>query len=189
MLRHNLLLGLALTFAVSGIQAQDPFFTQSLSSYTQLNPTFTGKDSSNVLHFNHRNQWPNIQGSYLTSAVGYYHYLKATNGHLGATVLRDDAGAGTTVNSNFSLVYSQNFKIKSLVVRAGVKATYAQSALDYSKLTFGDQIDSAFGFITQNSIAGNVSVTTFGTYALGTSAFYKGFALGLSAYHIIGLPI
>jgi type IX secretion system PorP/SprF family membrane protein len=185
-MRHLFLVVIAIGSSLAA-NSQDPLTSQPMSTFTEINPSFMGKDSSNTAYFNYRNQWPSIQGTYLTSRFGYHHYLSRTNGYIGISLMRDDAGSGTLTTTNLALNYAQNIKIKKVLIKAGVKAGYYQKVLDWSKLTFGDQIDQELGFISSTSQTrrGQQGITHL-DFSAGTSIYWKGFTVGGAVFHLTG---
>ena len=182
-MRHLFLVVIAVgSFLVT--EAQDPLTSQPMSTYTELNPSFMGKDSSNVAYLNYRNQWPNIQGSYVTTRFGYHHYVSKINGYIGISLMRDDAGSGTLTATNLALNYTQNIRVRKVLIKTGVKVGYYQKVLDWSKLTFGDEIDQQLGFIssTPGAREGQQGISYF-DFSVGASAYWKGFTFGGAIYH------
>lgn len=166
-------------------KAQDPITSQPMSTFTEINPSFMGKDSSNVVYLNHRNQWPKIQGNYITNTFGYHHYITKMNGYVGLSLLQDIAGDGILTTTNLALNYTQNIKIKKVLIKVGVKAAYYQKVLDWSRITYGDQIDQQLGFISQTSESRQgQSGVTFLDFSFGSSMYWKGFSLGAAIFHI-----
>ncbi|MFT6747198.1 MAG: type IX secretion system PorP/SprF family membrane protein [Glaciecola sp.] len=167
-------------------KAQDPITSQSMSTYTELNPSFMGKDSSNVAYLNHRNQWPKIQGNYVTTRFGYHHYLSKTNGYLGLSLMRDDAGSGTLTTTNLALNYTQNIKVRKVFIKVGAKSSYNQKVLDWSKLTFGDQIDQQLGFTSSTSqYRQGQQAISYLDFSVGSSIYWKGFTIGAAFFHVL----
>lgn len=176
---------LFLIYTVSFIKAQDPITSQPMSVFTETNPSFMGKDSANTAYINHRNQWPKIQGTYLTTRFGYQHYLSKTNGYLGFSWMNDDAASGTLISRNLSLNYTQNIKIRKVLLKVGAKAGYSQNVLDWDKIIFGSQIDQQLGFVSQSGYAyAGQQATGFLDFSIGISFFWKGFTIGGSFFHL-----
>ncbi|HRH39026.1 MAG TPA: PorP/SprF family type IX secretion system membrane protein, partial [Flavobacteriales bacterium] len=106
-------------------------------------------------------------------------------GGLGILVTNDQAGKGTLNTSTVSGIYSYQQAISPrFSLKAGFQATYFQKSLDWSKLTFGDQIDPRRGFIynTQDvPRGGSVGNADFSAGILGyTDIYFVGFA----AHHL-----
>lgn len=179
-------LGVALgVFACLSVNAQDPQFTQFYANPLYLNPAFAGSARCPRVVMNYRNQWPALTGTFVTTSVSYDQHVDAMQGGLGLLVTNDQAGKGTLNTTTVSGMYAyQQALSKKFSLRAGFQATYFQKSLDWSKLTFGDQIDPRRGFIyNTNDVprGGSVGNADFSAGLMGYSdIFYVGFA----AHHL-----
>jgi len=179
---------LSLTMSVVltlGASAQDPQFTQFYANPLYLNPAFAGTARCPRVVMNYRNQWPALSGTFVTTSVSYDQHVDGLQGGLGLLVTHDQAGKGTLNTTRVSGIYSyQQALTKKFSIKVGFEATYFQKSLDWSKLTFGDQIDPRRGFIynTQDvPRGGNVGNADFSAGILGyTDIFFVGFA----AHHL-----
>ena len=133
---------------VNEIKAQDPHFTQFYANPIYLNPAFAGSHRCPRIIFNYRNQWPNISGTFVTTSFSYDMRVEAVSGGIGFHFLNDRAGLGTMGITRFSGIYAYQLAVtREFSMAFGFEATYGQKKLDWSKLTFGDQIDPKYGFI------------------------------------------
>lgn len=167
-------------------QAQDPSFTQFYSNPIYLNPALAGSTGCPRIVSNYRNQWPQLTGNYITSAVAYDSYVKSISGGLGIIALHDMQGQATIQTSMIGGVYSYNLKVnRKFSIMVGARAAYFQKFLDWDKLTFGDMIDPRRGFIYQtgdvprgNGRRGFFDVST------GAVGFGKNYYFGIAAHHL-----
>jgi type IX secretion system PorP/SprF family membrane protein len=162
--------------------AQDPQFTQSFGAMTYNNPSFSGSDTMGTVFITHRNQWPKLSGTYQTTVFGWQQYIGKINSYAGFHYMYDKAGVMTT--QRFTLNYSQNIKIKKLLLRPSFEAVFFQKEIDWSQLTFGDQIDPRRGFVYQtNDIprGGSISNVDFNA---GLLANFYNVTLGISVHHL-----
>jgi type IX secretion system PorP/SprF family membrane protein len=197
-MRKLFILTSALLFTFS-IQAQDPHFSQFFASPLTLNPAFTGKfDGQLRLAANHRDQWPSIPKAYVT-----------TSASVDFSILKNKIPAGDVFGIGFSGLSDQsadaalklNYGSVSLsyhkaldengynTIGAGFQATYSSAILDFTKLTFEDQLtQNGFTGVTaenlnngsnQNYVDVNAGLLYSGS-SNGTNNFY----LGASVYHI-----
>jgi type IX secretion system PorP/SprF family membrane protein len=184
-MRHFLLVVIAIGSSLIA-KAQDPLTSHTMGTYTDLNPSMMGKDSSNLTYLNHRNQWPNIQGGYVTTRFGYHHYLSRINGYVGLSLMQDNAGDGTLRTTNLSLNYAQNIKINKVLIKVGAKTSYYQKVLDWDKLTFGDEIDQQVGFINQGpNTRRGMQPQQYLDFSAGSSIYWKGFTAGAALFHAL----
>jgi type IX secretion system PorP/SprF family membrane protein len=181
------------------LQAQDPHFSQFFSSPLTLNPAFTGKFDGQVrLAANHRDQWPSIPKAYVTTSASVDFSIlkdKIPDGDvfgIGISGLSDQsADAALKLNyGSLSMSYHKSFDENGYnTIGAGFQATYSSALLDFTKLTFEDQL-------TQNGFTGTTSETlsngnnqnyidvNAGVLYSGSSNGINNYYLGASVYHI-----
>lgn len=164
--------------------AQDPEFSQFYANQLYLNPAFAGSIRCPRVSLIHRNQWPGITGTYVTSAASYDQQVESISGGLGFMFTTDNA-ANTLKTSRFSAIYSYQLKVsRKFSMRFGGEATFFQKSLDWNKLTFGDMVDPRRGFVYQTGDlprGGNVSGVDFSAGILG---FSEVFFFGVAAHHL-----
>ncbi len=155
----RLLIALLLTAGLTSLKAQDPMFTMGYSSSMHLNPALTGYQKGYKVNVNYRNQWPDISGTFVTSAVGIQKKIDVINAGIGLLISSDQAGEGTLSTFNIGLNLSKSFNLSDqLGISIGSSFNYQQKSVDWSKLTFGDMIDAKYGFTDTTSV-GNVNTT------------------------------
>lgn len=162
--------------------AQDPTFSQTHGANVNLNTALAGKDTKARLSTIYRNQWTGLGGLYKTSMFNFYQYISKTNGYGGVNFMFDNQ-TDVFFTRNFSLFYSQNIKIHKLLFRPSLEVAYSNNYLNWSKLTFGNQIDPRVGFIPENYSGIRPKNNTI-SINIGGIFYYKKFLLGLSAHHI-----
>ena len=197
-MKKTLLLAAVLLFTLI-IQAQDPHFSQFFASPLTLNPAFTGKFDGQVrLAANHRDQWPSIPKAYVTTSASVDFRIlknKIPQGDvfgIGISGLSDQsADAALKLNyGSLSLSYHKALDEDGFnTIGAGFQATYSSAILDFSKLTFEDQL-------TQNGFTGTTRETlsngsnqnyidmNAGLLYSGSSDGTNNYYLGASVYHI-----
>ncbi len=167
---------------IESAQAQDPIFSQFYANPLYLNPALAGTQKCPRVHLNYRNQWPALAGNFVTTSASYDQYVEAVNGGLGFYVLNDNAGRGLLNSFSVNAIYSYQLTLSDNVsMVAGFQASYFQRSLDWSRLSFGDQIDPRRGFIytsQESQRGGSVDNVDFSTGAMIFSEnFYGGFAV------------
>jgi type IX secretion system PorP/SprF family membrane protein len=174
------------------MHAQDPQFTQFYANPLYLNPAFAGSEMRSRFALNYRNQWPEFRGNFITNSVSWDKQVNALHGGLGVLTFSDNAGKGMLITNNFSAIYACNIPIrKSFSLRAGVQAAFVNRRLDPSKLSFGDQVDSRYGFIYESqpvgsntSVLNDITTTNFFDLSAGILAYNKHFKFGVAAHHL-----
>ncbi|HEX4887885.1 MAG TPA: PorP/SprF family type IX secretion system membrane protein, partial [Luteibaculaceae bacterium] len=106
-------------------------------------------------------------------------------GGVGLQVLNDRAGEGTLTLTRVTAQYAYQINLsRSFAIRAGAEVGYFERKLDWSKLTFGDQIDDRRGFIysTQdNPRGGRASGVDF---AGGLMGYSEKVYMGVAFHHL-----
>lgn len=172
---------------VQKAQAQDPQFTQFYANPIYLNPAFAGEKTCPRLIMNYRNQWSMISGSFVTYNFSYDQHVEGIGGGLGILAMHDEAGEGTINTSNISGIYAYHLPVnRHFSIRAGFQATFMQKKLDWSKLTFGDQIDYRNGFIyeTNEDINNQKESVFYPDFSAGIVGYSDKFYFGFAAHHL-----
>jgi len=122
-------------------KAQDPQFSQFYAASLYLNPAFTGNTIQGRVMGNYRHQWPTTPGAFVTYAFSFDYNLSVINSGLGILFMRDKAGSGGLGFTNIGGMYSTRIRLsKKYFIRTGMHFSYTLRELDFSKLTFGDQL-------------------------------------------------
>ena len=179
-------------FVSTSSYGQDPVFTQFYANPIYLNPALAGSENCPRFVMNHRNQWPSISGAYVTNSFSYDQYIDAIDGGIAVMVTNDMAGGNTLNWSTLNVAYSYHWKLtRKFSVLAGVQATWNQKFVNWSALSFGDQIEPRRGFIYKSLDVprGNVLENNWGTrgffdVSAGLVGYTKNFYFGVSAKHL-----
>ena len=179
--------------------AQDPHFSQFFASPLTLNPAFTGKfDGQLRLAANHRDQWPSIPKAYVTTSASLDFSIlrnKIPEGDvfgIGFSGLSDQsADAALKLNyGSFSMSYHKALDEDGYnTIGAGFQATYSSAILDFTKLTFEDQLtQNGFTGTTAETLSNGSNQNYLDMYAgilfSGSSDGTNNYYLGASVYHI-----
>ena len=181
------------------ISAQDPHFSQFFASPLTLNPAFTGKfDGQFRLAANHRDQWPSIPKAYVTTSASVDFSIlknKLPEGDvfgIGFSGLSDQsADAALKLNyGSASLSYHKSLDENGYnTIGAGFQATYSSAILDFTKLTFEDQLtQNGFTGVTAENLNNgsnqNYVDVNAGLLFSGSSDGINNYYIGASVYHI-----
>ena len=173
-------------FLASSAFSQDPNFTQYYANPLYLNPAFAGSNICPRVILNYRNQWPAIPGTYVTYNASYDQHFSSLSGGLGLLLYNDRAGEGTLNTTQISLMYSYKFDLSPrFSVRMGLQGAYFQRTLDWSKLTFPDQIDPRYGFIYNTQEPQGLSKIASADFSAGIVGYSEEFWIGFAAHHLI----
>ncbi|MEZ4756210.1 MAG: type IX secretion system membrane protein PorP/SprF [Flavobacteriales bacterium] len=168
-----------------GAHAQDPQFTQFYANPLYLNPAFAGTARCPRVVMNYRNQWPALTGTFVTTSASFDQHVDGIMGGLGLIVMHDQAGKGTLNTTTVSGIYSYQQAIsRKFSMKVGFQATYFQKSLDWSKLTFGDQIDPRRGFIYQTQDVPRGGTVGNADFSAGVLGYSDVFFVGFAAHHL-----
>ncbi|MCH7535482.1 MAG: type IX secretion system membrane protein PorP/SprF [Bacteroidetes bacterium] len=172
-------------FNVSQIHAQDAQFTQFYANRLYLNPAFAGSERCPRMALNYRNEWPALNGQFVTYSASYDQYSDHLQGGIGLLMNYDNAGQGTLYTLNVSTMYAYQIVInRQLSLRVALEAGIHQKSLNWDKLVFGDQIDDRLGntYVPTLEKQPNAKITP--DFAAGAIVFSETFFAGYSAHHI-----
>jgi type IX secretion system PorP/SprF family membrane protein len=165
------------------ISAQHYQFSQYYAASTYLNPAFTGAGVCSRLSTIYRNQWSGVPGAFETYQITLDHSLAKYKSGIGLQLFKDNAGPGGLNTTQLSLLYAYETKLnKKFTGRGGLNIGTVQRKVDFSKLTFGDQIY----LNNQNySVEGfSSNRTTYFDAGAGVLVFSKYMWAGASIMHL-----
>jgi len=188
----KIIIGLLVLVVNATTFGQDPEFTQFYANPIYLNPALAGTHGCPRVNINYRNQWPSISGAFVTNSVSYDQFVNVLQGGVALMVTNDMAGKNTINWSTVNLAYSYHLQVsRKFTMLFGAQATWNQKFLNWSKLTFGDQIDPRRGFIYQTGDLprGSLLDNGWGTrgffdVSAGIVGYSKNFYFGFAAKHL-----
>ena len=120
---------------------QDPLFTQFYAAPVYLSPSLAGSSGGTRFILNFRDQWPKLNGDYVTYAFSVDHFLEKFSSGVGFLIFRDQAGGGLVNTTNIGLSYNYDFEVsRKWKLSPGIRAYYYIKNINYNKLVFSDQI-------------------------------------------------
>lgn len=182
------ILSIALFCAGSAGQlcAQDPEPSQFYANPLYLNPALAGNRICTRASVSYRAQWPGIYGTYSTVGASVDKLSYKVRGGIGLVVMNDRAGKATLNTTGVGLIYAPMVPIrKNVSVSAAIQIGYWQKTLDWSKLTFGDQIDPRRGFIYNTDETPGLQ--RVGNFDLSAGMMFNSdhFYAGAAVHHIL----
>jgi len=128
-------------------KSQDPEFTQFNAAPLHLNPALAGISYGPRFNLNYRNQYPSLDKGYVTYATSFDMHIDKMNGGIGVLFIGDRVADGLLSSYYLSLMYSYQLKLsKKFGIKLGVQGGYIRKHVDWTSLTFSDQIDPITGF-------------------------------------------
>ena len=172
-------------------KAQDAHFSQFYANPLYLNPAMAGTNVCPRITLNFRDQWPGMQGEFLSYSASYDQHFDKLAGGIGVIFFGDRAGQGTFNTYSASFMYSFKLKVsRKFNMRFALSAGYYQTTLNWDKLTFGDMIDPKYGFIW-NTNEQRPSDLTKGQFdcSAGFLGYTKNFYFGVAAHHLVPMYV
>ncbi|MBO6515922.1 MAG: PorP/SprF family type IX secretion system membrane protein [Bacteroidia bacterium] len=174
------------------LKAQDPEFSQFYAAPLYTNPAMAGtaqcnrRGSAGRAAVNYRNQWPNLPGTFVTTAFSVDQHIDGIGGGLGLLAVRDVAGEGLLTSSSLSGIYSYHLAInRKLSMRFGLQAEVIQRRIDFSLLDWEDEIVGDRGFIGQTKEEFATDVVTTPNFSTGTVLYTSSFYAGVAVHNLI----
>jgi type IX secretion system PorP/SprF family membrane protein len=165
-----------------GAQGQDMHLTQLFTMPTYLNPAFAGSNVCGRFTFNYRDQWNPFDKGYVTKMAGFDHSIGRSPWGIGALVVQDEAGLGglKTTLIQPALAYEVRFN-KEMSLRLAVQPGIGMKSINYTRLTFGDQIFRGGNVPTVEDVPATRTYFDMGTGAIFS---YKNHWVGTSLQHL-----
>jgi len=168
--------------------AQDPQFSQFYANPLYLNPALAGATDCGRINLNYRNQWPGLSNAYATYNVSYDQSLPGINSGIGVLVMSDQQGDGALSRTSAAAFYTYKLKVSEpIIINFGIKAAYYQEHLNWEKLIFADQINSATGEITgptSETPPSSMDISVMDFSAGAVMSYYDMFFIGLAVDHL-----
>ncbi|HLG02447.1 MAG TPA: type IX secretion system membrane protein PorP/SprF [Bacteroidia bacterium] len=184
-LYKKLILAAFLGASAVDLKAQDPELTQFYASPLYLNPALAGNRICPRISMSYRMQWPGITGTYSSVAASYDQLAQKIKGGIGLVFVNDRAAQGTLNTTGVGLIYAPYIKLGPRAsISAALQAGYWQKAVNWSKLHFGDEIDSHKGFIFNTGEAQGLDKAGNFDMAAGLALNSDRFFAGVAVHHI-----
>lgn len=167
--------------------SQDPHFSQFYANPIYLAPSFAGGAGGPRFIVNFRDQWPKVNGNYITYSFSADHQFEDYNSGLGIFAVRENAGKGMLLTTNVGLAYSYKLNIsRDFIFRPGLAAYYYDRYIDYSSVTFADEY---FGdqYIGSTSEILPTDRIRHADFAISALSYYKNYWLGLNVDHLMNI--
>lgn len=142
---------------------QDPVFSQFYLNKSYLNPAYAGYTKDFSVGFQSRYQWTHIPGVFLTNTAYLNFGSPSTRLGFGIQFYDNTEGEGrlNTRSGAFQLSYNLPGRFgnklgnkmygKKYIISIGLQGAIGQKSIDWTKFTFGDQLDPYEGLIKQRT--------------------------------------
>jgi type IX secretion system PorP/SprF family membrane protein len=183
---HKTIICLTLVAVFAEAKAQDPQLSQFYASPIYTNPAFAGAAKKIRFSTNARNQYTALNKTYRTVVTSLDAYVPKMQSGLGLLVSADQAGDGYLTTTNIGGVYSYNLEInRKWNANFGLLAEIRQRTYDFSKFTFGDQLDPVQGVVRKTSEVAGQEQRTFPNFSAGALLYSEFFYAGFATHNLL----
>ncbi|MFT6149442.1 MAG: type IX secretion system PorP/SprF family membrane protein [Saprospiraceae bacterium] len=189
-MKSILLTFVMLVLILSSVDAQDPAFSQFYANKLYLNPAFAGSQEGLTLSTAYRNQWSYVPGGFNTYAVSADIQEPYINSAFGFLASKDIEGEGLLTTTNVGFVYGYILKInKTANIHVGIKTSFAQKTVDWTRFTFTDQLDPILGIVRPTTAAPIIQNKRYADFDAGMVARFQSKLFGRDAHNNIGFAV
>lgn len=135
-------------------RCQDPTFSQFFNNPVYYNPAYAGSHPGMRARLNYRNQWHNLPSNYnnYTLTIDAAEPNLPGAGGLGLVLHSDFDGFGNVRTTSASLIASVKIEFsEEFITMFGIGTSFVQRSIDWSGLTFSDQLDPRYGRVSDQS--------------------------------------
>jgi type IX secretion system PorP/SprF family membrane protein len=164
-----------LLVGAGNVFAQDPNFSQFYNNPIYYNPSMTAVNNGIAIRLNARSLWGPIPGRFNTYSFSAEAQTVYKMG-LGIMAYSDVGGeallrtAGGYLNYSYRPVDTKNF-----ILQAGVSGGFVTKNIDWSKLTFSDQLDETMGkYKESNFNRPSYNSVSYADFSAGLVARFNG---------------
>ena len=165
--------------------AQDTHFSQQYANKLHLNPAFAGIRSPYSITGTYRNQWPTLDGSFITNQIAADLRFNDQKSAIGFTAMYDKTGSigFTRIQANGYYAYHTPLT-DQFSLSGGLTAGYGSQKYDFDNLIFGDQLSNngAFNPVTAEQLG--TETARYFTVSTGTVFYTDQFWLSLAGFHL-----
>ena len=165
--------------------AQDVHLTQQYANRLYLNPAFAGINSRWSVALAHRNQWPALNGSFVTNQLAADFRLPETKSAVSLLVQQDRAGVGGLQKWQLSGGYAYHTNLTSKwAMSAGLQASVASLRVNFDNLVFGDQLTDNGLVAVTSAEASTFEPSYYMDFTVGGLLYTDQFWAGLTVAHL-----
>lgn len=165
MIKNTLLIILAFVSFQSA--AQDNALSQFFANRIYLNPAFAGIDKGLQMASSARSQWQKADSGYKFAALTAEWQEPGWNSGFAFHVQGSREGLSPLKTFGIGLTYAYIIPFEHSNVHLGLQYSYNQFGLDWSRLTFSDELDPVFGAIYGSAAVPVTDKVVFHDFAVG----------------------
>ena len=165
--------------------AQESYFTQQYANRLSLNPAFAGLNHSWSASLAHRNQWPALNGSFITNQFTADYRIADSKSAISLLVLQDRAGIGGLQKLQATAGYAYHTALtEKWAMSAGLQASIASLRINYDNLVFGDQLSDNGQVAVTSAEAAKFEPNSFVSFAVGGLVYSDQLWVGLKVNNL-----
>lgn len=168
-------------FTIKPTASQDVNFGMINMCASAMNPALTGWNNNWTAGLNYQNTGINKETFETTQLYGEYNKVKHAGG---LNILNDASSSGIIATRKMMASYAYHYCTQNSGFRFGIGVGLAQKIIDFSKLTFSDNIDPRTGFVTNTNSPEPLGIISFGLVNLGVVGYYKNVFLSMAVHNI-----
>ncbi len=173
-------------FSVCGLlyagYGQDAHYSQFYANRIYTNPAFAGTSGNISINTTIRKQFKNLPNSYISSVVSGDLPIPQKRSSIGFVLHNNTMNGGTYSYNQASFIYAYMLKLKKdKFINLSIQSSFNNRMLDYSKLSFGDQLEADLGVVRNTNerfVNNSVNYASFSTgFVYGTDKLFTGMAI------------
>ncbi len=191
-MRRKILLLLSLLLLLSSqlITAQDAAFSQFYANKLYLNPAFAGHQQGLTMTSAYRTQWSYIPGGFTTYSFGADIQEPYLNSTFGVLAYKDQEGEGFLSTTSIGFIYGYIVRLgKKSNIHIALQTNFFQKAIDWSKLTFTDQLHPVLGVVRPTNAIPILETKSYASFDFGMVWRAQGELFGMKTHNNMGFSI
>ncbi|NEM96380.1 PorP/SprF family type IX secretion system membrane protein [Pontibacter burrus] len=185
MLSKKQILCIALWLCGFTATAQDVLFSQQYASRLYYNPAFAGLGHDWSVSLHHRNQWPALNGAFVTNQLSADLLLPNTKSAISLLVQQDKAGIGGLQKLQAAAGYAYHTPLTDrLALSAGLQTSINSLSINYNNLVFGDQLSDNGQVALTSAEASTFEPVRYLSFSTGLLLYTNQLLFGVAASHL-----
>ncbi|HJX72068.1 MAG TPA: PorP/SprF family type IX secretion system membrane protein [Bacteroidales bacterium] len=164
--------------------AQDPHFSNFLSTLSYLNPSSVISIQNPQLSATYRNQWPAMNSAFVTYCAAFTQPVETMNSVFGVSLIHDNQAHGAIVQTSLAGVYAYSVQVSDLIrLAGGLELSYIFQDVNENRLIFESDITGNSSGSDPIDYDGYKS--GYGDFSLGITMNYDDrYYSGIAVHHI-----
>ncbi|GAB3195070.1 type IX secretion system PorP/SprF family membrane protein [Pontibacter aydingkolensis] len=165
--------------------AQESHFTQQYANRLSLNPAFAGLNHNWSASLSHRNQWPALNGSFITNQFTADYRLGNSKSAINLAVQQDRAGIGGLQKLQATAGYAHHTALtEKWAIAAGLQVSIASLRVNFDNLVFGDQLSDNGQIAVTSAEAAKFEPNSYLSFTVGGLVYSDQFWVGLKVANL-----